>query len=281
MTAVSVGDGNTCAVHNGAIKCFGLAGVIIDPATSGLVTCNEGNLSCALAPVTVPGMGSGVTALSTRNSGHACAIQSGTTKCWGGDTFGQLGTGAVGLPLQFTPLAVSGLSGTITRVTAGSGFSCAFANSGVVSCWGANETGQLGSNKPHPWPAPTEVANGLLPIPPGPPTVTGVTRGNASVTVTFTAPSDPGTSAISSYRTSCSSTNGGTTWGNPVLVGNSNLGNPDKNWIVCDNTTTSPYYGNCYTQWDDNGDGNRLYMSTSTDGGLDRKSTRLNSSHRT
>ena len=64
------------------------------------------------------------------------------------------------------------------------------------------------------------------------------------------------------------STNGGTTWGNPVLVGNSNLGNPDKNWIVCDNTSTSPYYGNCYTQWDDNGDGNRLYMSTSTDGGL-------------
>ena len=75
VTAVSVGDGNTCAVHNGAIKCFGIAGVIIDPATSGLVTCNEGNLSCALAPVTVPGMGSGVTALSAHNSGHACAIQ--------------------------------------------------------------------------------------------------------------------------------------------------------------------------------------------------------------
>jgi hypothetical protein len=42
----------------------------------------------------------------------------------------------------------------------------------------------------------------------------------------------------------------------------------DKNWIVCDNTPTSPFYGNCYTQWDDNGLGNMLQMSTSTDGGL-------------
>lgn len=36
----------------------------------------------------------------------------------------------------------------------------------------------------------------------------------------------------------------------------------------CDNTATSPFYGNCYTEWDDNGAGNRLEMSTSTDGGL-------------
>ncbi|MFZ0325079.1 MAG: sialidase family protein, partial [Actinomycetes bacterium] len=64
------------------------------------------------------------------------------------------------------------------------------------------------------------------------------------------------------------STDGGLTWGAPTLVNGSDSGSPDKNWIVCDNTATSPFYGNCYTQWDDNGDGNRLYMSTSTDSGL-------------
>jgi hypothetical protein len=64
------------------------------------------------------------------------------------------------------------------------------------------------------------------------------------------------------------STDGGLTWGAPVLVNQSNLGNVDKNWIVCDNTATSPFYGNCYTEWDDNGDGNRIYMSTSNDGSL-------------
>jgi hypothetical protein len=62
------------------------------------------------------------------------------------------------------------------------------------------------------------------------------------------------------------STNGGTAWTAPVFVGAGR--DPDKNWTVCDNTVRSPYYGNCYTQWDDHGAGNLIYMSTSTDGGL-------------
>ena len=40
----------------------------------------------------------------------------------------------------------------------------------------------------------------------------------------------------------------GLTWGNPVNIDKTHL--DDKNWTVCDNTTTSPYYGNCYTEWD-------------------------------
>ena len=42
----------------------------------------------------------------------------------------------------------------------------------------------------------------------------------------------------------------------------------DKNWIACDTWPSSPHYGNCYTEWDDTGLGNRILMSTSTDGGL-------------
>jgi hypothetical protein len=64
------------------------------------------------------------------------------------------------------------------------------------------------------------------------------------------------------------STDGGFTWGNPVTTATAGTGDLDKNWIVCDNTAASPFYGNCYTQWDDHGAGNRLEMSTSTDGGL-------------
>ena len=66
------------------------------------------------------------------------------------------------------------------------------------------------------------------------------------------------------------STDGGLTWGTPVPIPNTaGMVSPDKNWIVCDNTATSPFYGNCYTEWDDNGAGNRMEMSRSTDGGLD------------
>jgi hypothetical protein len=61
------------------------------------------------------------------------------------------------------------------------------------------------------------------------------------------------------------STNGGLTWSNPVAT--STAGNPDKNWIACDNTTTSPFYGNCYTEWDNTADGNRIKMQTSSNGG--------------
>ena len=64
------------------------------------------------------------------------------------------------------------------------------------------------------------------------------------------------------------STDGGLTWGTPVAIPNTaGMVSPDKNWIVCDNTASSPFYGNCYTEWDDNGSGNRMEMSRSSDGG--------------
>src|SRR5215212_4606271 len=61
------------------------------------------------------------------------------------------------------------------------------------------------------------------------------------------------------------STDGGLTWSNPFTTATG--GDLDKNWIVCDNTATSPFYGHCYTQWDNHGAGNLNQMSTSTDGG--------------
>ncbi|HWY19896.1 MAG TPA: sialidase family protein [Candidatus Acidoferrum sp.] len=63
------------------------------------------------------------------------------------------------------------------------------------------------------------------------------------------------------------STDGGFTWNNPVSVGG-NVSSSDKSWIVCDNTSTSPFYGNCYVEWDNPFSGDEILMSTSTDGGL-------------
>jgi hypothetical protein len=60
------------------------------------------------------------------------------------------------------------------------------------------------------------------------------------------------------------STNGGLTWSNPVTTATGSL---DKNWIVCDNTATSPFFGNCYTEYDITSSGDALRMKTSTDGG--------------
>ena len=62
------------------------------------------------------------------------------------------------------------------------------------------------------------------------------------------------------------STDGGLTWSNPVPVNNSG---PffDKNWSVCDDTASSPFYGNCYTEYDNANQGDLEQMSTSSDGG--------------
>jgi hypothetical protein len=66
------------------------------------------------------------------------------------------------------------------------------------------------------------------------------------------------------------STNGGRTFGQPVQIPPpvSNSVDLDKNWTVCDNGRTSPFFGHCYTELDNFGDGDLELMSTSTDGGL-------------
>jgi hypothetical protein len=63
------------------------------------------------------------------------------------------------------------------------------------------------------------------------------------------------------------STDGGFTWDNPVSV-TPKVDSSDKNWIACDSTATSPFYGNCYVEWDNPDAGDEIFMSTSTDGGL-------------
>jgi hypothetical protein len=60
------------------------------------------------------------------------------------------------------------------------------------------------------------------------------------------------------------STDGGLTWGNPVTTA---TGSNDKNWIVCDNTASSPHYGHCYTEYDVTSSGDSIRMRTSTNVG--------------
>jgi hypothetical protein len=57
-------------------------------------------------------------------------------------------------------------------------------------------------------------------------------------------------------------------WASPITV--SSTTDADKEWITCDNNSSSAYYGHCYLEWDDpsspaNG---LIWMSTSTDGGM-------------
>ncbi|HEY6777358.1 MAG TPA: sialidase family protein [Thermoleophilaceae bacterium] len=67
------------------------------------------------------------------------------------------------------------------------------------------------------------------------------------------------------------STDDGLTWGRPISIPPPDAKNVDldKNWTVCDNhSESSPFFGHCYTEFDNFGEGDRVLMSTSTDGGL-------------
>jgi hypothetical protein len=62
----------------------------------------------------------------------------------------------------------------------------------------------------------------------------------------------------------------GINWSAPIVthLRAATADSPDKNWITCDNWPTSKGYGNCYEEkYDNNGNGNRLLMQVSTDGG--------------
>jgi BNR repeat-like domain len=97
---------------------------------------------------------------------------------------------------------------------------------------------------------------------------------------TFSAASDPvvafdaahATWMISSLtianvdQVAVSRSSDGLVWGDPIII--STTPDSDKNWITCDNTTASPFYGHCYVEWDDPGTQNLIWMSTSSDGGL-------------
>jgi BNR repeat-like domain len=63
------------------------------------------------------------------------------------------------------------------------------------------------------------------------------------------------------------SSDGGLSWNAPVVVANANSGFFDKDWIVCDNTSTSQFYGHCYIEWDIASSNDTVQMSTSNDGG--------------
>jgi len=58
----------------------------------------------------------------------------------------------------------------------------------------------------------------------------------------------------------------GINWVKPVGIA-PRTQSADKNWVTCDNTPTSPYFGHCYAEWDEPAAGDLIMMSKSSDGG--------------
>ena len=81
---------------------------------------------------------------------HACAVGSGAVKCWGRNTYGQLGTGDTQNRQNPADVIASSdpgedqLLGNVHSVTTGTRHTCALFNDTSVRCWGSNAQGRLG-----------------------------------------------------------------------------------------------------------------------------------------
>ena len=161
VTAIDANGAHPCAlIAGGGVKCWGdnSSGQLGNGTATGPDTCpGVGPATpCSTTPVDVSGLSGGVTAIATGGS-HTCALMAdGGVKCWGDNSFGQLGNGTttgpetcpgftVPVACSTTPVDVSGLGSGVTAIAAGGSHTCALTTGGGVKCWGFNDLGQLGN----------------------------------------------------------------------------------------------------------------------------------------
>jgi alpha-tubulin suppressor-like RCC1 family protein len=139
----------TCALVTGSlVKCWGdSSGAVM--ATSGIIGDVPTEMGDALNPIP---LGSGLTAKGiAAGAQHACAwLSNNQVKCWGDNTFGQLGQGdttsrrTVGTLGDNLPVVSLGTGRTAKAVFAARNITCALLDTNQLKCWGENALGQLG-----------------------------------------------------------------------------------------------------------------------------------------
>ena len=148
MSAVTAGSRHSCALTtSGGAKCWGNnnSGQLGDNSTTQRLTT-----------IDVSGLASGVSAIAAGDA-HTCALtSSGGVKCWGDNSFGQLGDNTT--TQRLTPVDVSSLTSAVAAIAAGVSHTCALTAAGGVKCWGFNGFGQLGDNSTTNRSIPTDVA---------------------------------------------------------------------------------------------------------------------------
>jgi alpha-tubulin suppressor-like RCC1 family protein len=159
-TQVAAGRSSTCAsLSTGHVECWGgNARGELGNGEAGPERCTVAEFVCSLTPVEVVGV---TTATAVEAGGeHACALLSGgTAECWGDNAHGQLGTGSTMGPEECfphwhgggpsvhcsrSPVPVEGILAAHAMIGVGGNDSCAALESGSVSCWGENRSGELG-----------------------------------------------------------------------------------------------------------------------------------------
>jgi alpha-tubulin suppressor-like RCC1 family protein len=171
--AIAAGTDSACAIlDDGSLKCWGVNqfGQLGQGDTN-----NRGDdpneMGDKLAPIQL-GSGRLATAIGI-GYGFACAVlDNRSVKCWGQNTFGQLGLGDTqnrgDLPGEMgdnLPAVELGAGRTAERIAVGFESACALLDDGEIKCWGAGSYGQLGlGDSQNRGDLPNELGNNLASV---------------------------------------------------------------------------------------------------------------------
>lgn len=156
ITQLAIGGSHTCTRdESGAVWCWGSnecgqLGIAHARPAGGL----DGTEEVHAKPLVVPGLRNVVEIAAGKN--FTCARTSdGAVRCWGQNSFGQLGDGTFE-PEREVPGLVKGIAGAL-EIAAGEAHACARLGDGSVRCWGLNDSGQLGNGETESAHFPTAV----------------------------------------------------------------------------------------------------------------------------
>lgn len=145
---ITASSRHTCAIHqSGLVSCWGANDF-------GQIASEQPDYSATPIQVDDITDAAAVTAGDT----HTCALrQDSTISCWGNNENGQLGSGQT-FQSSAAPVQVWGIADA-TAVTAGDSHACAIRQTGAISCWGANDSGQLGNGRSG------DITDSFIPVP--------------------------------------------------------------------------------------------------------------------
>jgi len=153
VAQISAGGYHTCTVSvDGAAKCWGRG--VHGQLGVGLGRGETHPADLIGEAVNVKGMSSGVAQISAGFE-HTCALTTaGAVKCWGRNSFGQAGHGTFTArepePIDVVDGSPSIPLGGVAQISAGGWHTCAITTGGSATCWGFNDSGQLGNGTVSP-----------------------------------------------------------------------------------------------------------------------------------
>ena len=139
---LSVGGSHSCALlDTGAVHCWG-KGPQLGYGNTQIIGDDETPADAGAVDV------GGVVVEVAAGGSHTCArLDTGAVRCWGANTYGQLGyanTQTIGDDESPAAAGDVPLGGLAVQISAGGSHTCAVLESGAVRCWGGNLGGQLG-----------------------------------------------------------------------------------------------------------------------------------------